>query len=110
MAEAELTYLAEVELLGENLLNVLGPLHAEAAVRHHKVDAAAAAVLQHKPLQLVYVVGAEDVAVALDAVNAVVGLEALGRPRVEVLQLEVVFPVLQGEPVTLGMIDRSILR
>ena len=44
--------LAEVQLLGQDLLDVLGPLHGEAPVRHHEVNASAVAVFKHESLQL----------------------------------------------------------
>ena len=70
--------MAEVELLGQDLLDVLPSLDGEAAVGHHEVDALALRLRQDELFKLQEVVLAEDVAVALLAPHSVVSLEALG--------------------------------
>ena len=70
--------MAEVELLGQDLLDVLPSFDGEAAVGHHEVDALALRLRQDKLFKLEEVVFAENVPVALLAPHSVVSLEALG--------------------------------
>ena len=70
--------LAEVELLGQDLLDVLPPLDGEASVGHHEVDPQPVSVGQHELLELEEVVLAEHVAVAVFAAHTVVPLKAFG--------------------------------
>ena len=69
--------LAQVELLGQNLLDVLVAFHAESSVGHHEVNSEAVGRLHHKLFKLAEIVLPEDVAVAVLAAHAVVSLETL---------------------------------